>query len=297
MFIKTVNEQFIKLNTRLDDMQSSLLSKITGRCVLEEEEEEDSNLEESSSKRGKKVVSKRKSNLGSIKIKIPTFQGKNGPELYLEWERKVEHVFDCHIYFEEKKVKLTAMEFTDYASIWWDQLVINRHRNRERSIRSWEEMKLVMRKRFIPSHYYRDLHRKLQGLVQGSKNEIVEVVDLQHYVEMEELLHKAIKVEKQIKSKGFIFGSASSSSWKSNWKHNKAASKTKEKEKQKDSTTVFKVMIVLENREIKSASSSKDEMPPLEDSSDVEVEEPVHGDLLVTRRALSIQPKDDVDVE
>ncbi|RDY10228.1 hypothetical protein CR513_05283, partial [Mucuna pruriens] len=35
----------------------------------------------------------------------------------------------------EKMVKLTVVEFTDYASIWWDQFVINRHRNGERPIR------------------------------------------------------------------------------------------------------------------------------------------------------------------
>ena len=91
-------------------------------------------------------------------------------------------------------------------------------------------MKLVMHKRFIPSHYYRDLYRKLQGLSQGSMSvedyykemevsiiranikedreatmarfiaglnrETVDVIELQHYVEMEELLHKAIKLEK-----------------------------------------------------------------------------------------------------
>jgi hypothetical protein len=43
--------------------------------------------------------------------------------------------------------------------------MINRHRNGESPIRTWEEMKLVMRKRFIPSHYYRDLYRTLEGLV------------------------------------------------------------------------------------------------------------------------------------
>ena len=36
-------------------------------------------------------------NLGSIKMKISSFQGKNDHEVYLEWERKVEMVFDCHI--------------------------------------------------------------------------------------------------------------------------------------------------------------------------------------------------------
>ena len=65
---------------------------------------------------------------------IPMFHGKNDLELYLEWERKVEHVFDYHNYSKEKKVKLVVVEFTDYASIWWDQLVTSKHRNGERPI-------------------------------------------------------------------------------------------------------------------------------------------------------------------
>ena len=105
---------------------------------------------------------------------IPMFQGKNDPKLYLEWERKVEHMFDCHNYFEEKKkVKLVVVEFIDYASIWWDQLVTIRHKNDERPINRGEEMKTIMRRRFLPSHYYRDLDRKLHeygGLLQSDRN-------------------------------------------------------------------------------------------------------------------------------
>ena len=33
-------------------------------------------------------------NLGNIKMNIPSFQGKNDPEAYLEWERKVDLIFD-----------------------------------------------------------------------------------------------------------------------------------------------------------------------------------------------------------
>ncbi|PKI26365.1 hypothetical protein CRG98_048946, partial [Punica granatum] len=84
-----------------------------------------------------------------------------------------------------------------------------------------------MRKRFVPSHYYRDLHLKLQNLKQGSKTveeyhkemeiamirvnveedreatmarfisglsrEIANIVELHHYVELEELVHMAMK--------------------------------------------------------------------------------------------------------
>ena len=46
----------------------------------------------------------------------------------------MEHVFDYHNYSDEKKVKLSTVEFTNYALIWWNQLVFTRHRNKERPI-------------------------------------------------------------------------------------------------------------------------------------------------------------------
>ena len=135
-FMKAVNDQFKLLNARLNDLESSSDSKSPRRHEFNEEDKADSEVERTSYKRAKKVDSKGDNNIGNIKMAIPTFQGKNDPELYLEWERKVEHVFDCHNYSEEKKVKLAALEFTDYVGIWWDQLVINRCRNGERPIRS-----------------------------------------------------------------------------------------------------------------------------------------------------------------
>jgi hypothetical protein len=61
-------------------------------------------------------------------------------------------------------VKLAIIEFTDYAIIWWDQLVTNRRRNNERPIETWGELKALMRWRFVPNHFYRDLYQKLQNL-------------------------------------------------------------------------------------------------------------------------------------
>uniref|UniRef100_A0A2N9EVS7 CCHC-type domain-containing protein n=1 Tax=Fagus sylvatica TaxID=28930 RepID=A0A2N9EVS7_FAGSY len=168
-------------------------------------------------------------NLGNIKMKIPSFQGKNDPEAYLEWEKKVELIFECHNYSEEKKVKLAVIEFTDYAIIWWDQLVMNRRRNHERAIETWEEMRAIMRRRFVPSHYYRDLYQKLQSLTQGYRS-----VD-DYYKEMEIALIRA-NVEEDREAtmarwngnlKGKELGSfqnpGSSTSWKSNWRKDEGA--------------------------------------------------------------------------
>ncbi|KAL4385058.1 hypothetical protein GQ457_15G017930 [Hibiscus cannabinus] len=74
-------------------------------------------------------------------VAIPSFQGRTDPDAYLEWESKVEHVFECYNYSEQKKVRLAAMEFIDYALLWWDQLLISRRRTDEGPVRDWAEMK------------------------------------------------------------------------------------------------------------------------------------------------------------
>jgi hypothetical protein len=84
--------------------------------------------------------------LDVIKLKTPSFQGKNDPKVYLEWEKKVDWIFYCHKYSEAKKVKLVVIEFLDYELIWWDQNVISRRRSGERSVASWEEMKVLIRR-------------------------------------------------------------------------------------------------------------------------------------------------------
>jgi hypothetical protein len=53
------------------------------------------------------------------------------------------------------------MEFTDYAMVWWEKLVVERRRNRERPVSTWKELKTIM-KRYVPKHYYQELFNRLQ---------------------------------------------------------------------------------------------------------------------------------------
>uniref|UniRef100_A0A2N9J4Z6 CCHC-type domain-containing protein n=1 Tax=Fagus sylvatica TaxID=28930 RepID=A0A2N9J4Z6_FAGSY len=303
-------------------------------------------------------------NLGSIKMKIPSFQGKIDPEVYLEWEKKIDLVFDCHNYSEEKKVKLAVIEFTDYAIIWWDQLVTNRRRNNERLVETWGELKALMRRRFVPSHFYRDFYQKLQNLTQGSRSvedyhkemevamiranveedreatmarflsglnrDIANVIELQHYVEIEDMVHMAMKVERQLKRKGTArYTSVSNTTWKSKWDRNDPAEAKRKTEppKGKDEGTSNKpkvesqpsrnrdikcfkclgsrhiasqcpnrrVMIMRDNGEVMTESEDdSDGMPELVDASDDDgVVYPVTGESLVARRALNTHIKVD----
>lgn len=128
-----------------------------------------------------------------------------------------------------KKIKVVAIEFTYYAIVWWDQFVLNRRWYHEMSIKTWEKMNDIIRKRFILSYYYRDLFQKLQSLTQGPKtienchkemeiemiwanveedseatmasflvgldHDIENVIELQHYVELDNMVQMAIKVK------------------------------------------------------------------------------------------------------
>jgi hypothetical protein len=136
--------------------------------------------------------------------------------------------------------------------------VTNRMRNNERLIETWGELKALMRRRFVPSHFYRDLYQKLQNLTQGSRSvedyhkemevamiranveedreatmaiffsglnrDIANVIELQHYVEIEDMVHMSMKVERQLKRKGTArYTSVSNTTWKSKWDRNDPA--------------------------------------------------------------------------
>jgi len=300
----------------------------------------------------------RDGSLNNIKMKIPSFQGKNDPKIYLEWEKKIEFIFNCYNYSDAKKVKLVVIQFTDYVVVWWDKLVLSRRRDRERPVETWREMKALMRKRFVPSHYYKDLYQKLQRLMEDSKcvedyykemkmtmvrvdvnedieatiarflnglnKEIAHVMELQHYVELEDMVHMAIKVERQLKQKGISkyntgFGSSYKPSWKKEEKgipKEPAKNKTSEglKGKGKAETQSFrnrdikcfkclgsghissqcpnKRVMVLRDNIVESESEGDKSMAETEESYD-EVEYAVEGKALVSRRVLNSQVKED----
>lgn len=68
-----------------------------------------------------------------------------------------------------------------------------------------------------------DQEATMERFIGGLKKAITNVVEFQHYAEMEDLLLKAIQVERQMKSKGpSRVASSSNSTWRSNWKNNKS---------------------------------------------------------------------------
>ncbi|XP_027120499.2 uncharacterized protein [Coffea arabica] len=258
LHFESMQEQIEQLdpsrNAQLNPSRNSS-RKTRGKLTVNEFSDSNSKGEFEDDKRRPRRMTQRadhvEDQLKGIKLKIPTFHGKSDPEAYLEWERKIELIFDCNHYTESQKVKLAAIEFTDYTAVWWDQLGIKQRRNKEPAIRTWDNLKRIMRKRFIPGYYHRDLHHKLQTLTQGSmtvedyfkemelsmmrtdvhedeeatmarflgglRPDIADIVELQHYLDMGELLDKAIKVERRFKRRGTVIQNSNFQS--GNWRN------------------------------------------------------------------------------
>jgi hypothetical protein len=98
---------------------------------------------------------------GKLKFTMPKFDGGSDPEAYLTWELNVDKIFPMHNYSKEKKMAMRALEFDNYALIWWEQLLSDREDVGHGDVRSWAETKRVMKARFVPKHYCHDLFDKL----------------------------------------------------------------------------------------------------------------------------------------
>jgi hypothetical protein len=102
-----------------------------------------------------------------IKFKIPPFDGKYDLDAYITWKIVVDQKFACHEFPETTRVRAATSEFTDFASIWWIEYG---KKNPTNIPHTWDALKRVMRARFVPSYYARDLLHKLQQLRQGTKS-------------------------------------------------------------------------------------------------------------------------------
>src|SRR3954468_20118833 len=127
---------------------------------------------------------------------------------------------------------MASLEFEDYALNWWEQVQDLRVEQGLPQICTWEEMKQVMRLRFVPQHYTRDLYQRLQTLKQGYKTveeyykemelamiranvkkseeqamarflnglnyQVKKITNFQPYKTVQELVHQATKEERQV---------------------------------------------------------------------------------------------------
>ncbi|KAE8678403.1 putative Armadillo/beta-catenin-like repeat family protein [Hibiscus syriacus] len=100
------------------------------------------------------------------KFTIPSFKGDNDPDWYIEWEGKVDLMFAYHDCPQAKQVHLITTQFEGYARTWWMQTRKKIQNFQIPTITSWTDLKQTMRKRFLPTHYTREVKLRLDRLRQ-----------------------------------------------------------------------------------------------------------------------------------
>ncbi|KAA0054761.1 uncharacterized protein E6C27_scaffold437G00390 [Cucumis melo var. makuwa] len=89
--------------------------------------------------------------------------------VFLDWLKNTEILFNYMNTPEVKKVHLVALKLKAGASAWWDQLEVSRQRCGKQPIRSWEKMKKLLKVRFLPPNYEQTLYNQYQNCRQGTR--------------------------------------------------------------------------------------------------------------------------------
>ncbi|GKB86691.1 reverse transcriptase domain-containing protein [Tanacetum coccineum] len=184
-----------------------------------------------------------------IRTEIPEFEGRLCPDNFLDWLRTVDRIFDLRDTPDPIKVKLVAIRLKKSASLWWDHVQNQRYREGKHRVESWDKMKRLMKKKFLPVTHKQDSYVEFHTLKQqtltveefiaefervrmrcgveeneeqtiarflGSlRTDISEVVYLQQYYSFHDVCRLALKVEKQLSAKQKTttrFGSSSRAS-------------------------------------------------------------------------------------
>jgi hypothetical protein len=154
----------------MEDMEIRERRKDDAGDISESEDEDDAGheeeeipVEDAASERLLKVVARMSTR---VKMDIPVYEGNLDGEELLDWIRALDTYFDYEDIEEDKKVKHVVTRLKGHASLWLDELQVDRRCQGKQKIRSSDRMIAKMKEKFIPRDYQISLFRRMQNLRQ-----------------------------------------------------------------------------------------------------------------------------------
>ncbi|XP_074306016.1 uncharacterized protein LOC141641244 [Silene latifolia] len=179
---------------------------------------------------------------------LPEFTGGTDPEVYLDWERQIDRIFEFNNLDDEQCCKYAILRLRCGASLWYESFKARRVRAGKEKITSWHVLKLKLRKRYVPATHRLTTYRKIDDLTQGRlsvleyisefenlalmgdlvededlkmarflrglNRSIANAVELQNYTDFDTLCSMCLKVEAQGKAKVTPTYGESSRNWR-----------------------------------------------------------------------------------
>ena len=104
-----------------------------------------------------------------VKAEIPTFNGNADIEGCLDWLYEVETFFEVMEVPEDRRVPLVAYKLKGGAGAWWHRVQEERRLRGEPRVRTWRQMKSLLKGRFLPADYEQILFIQFQNCAQGNR--------------------------------------------------------------------------------------------------------------------------------
>jgi hypothetical protein len=97
-------------------------------------------------------------------MEIPMYEGNLDVEELLDWIRALHKYFDYEDVEEDKKVKHVVTRLKGHATLWWDELQVDKRCKGKQKIKSWDRMVAKMKSKFIPKDYQITMFQRMQNL-------------------------------------------------------------------------------------------------------------------------------------
>eukprot|EP00253_Pinus_taeda_P026966 PITA_26966 len=97
---------------------------------------------------------------------LPTYDGSLSADVLLDWLSEVNKYFEFEETSEDKQVKFAATKLKGHASLWWDNIQVERKRLHKQPIKKCPRMEAKMKEKFLPKDYQIMLYRQVQNLKQ-----------------------------------------------------------------------------------------------------------------------------------
>jgi hypothetical protein len=165
-----VEREMHELRARLDAMEK------TQRYIVNAGDISEADSEDGAGNKGEEVSAEDAADeclfravarIGSrAKMDIPVYEGNLDVEELLDWIRDLDKYFDYEDVEEYKKVKHAITRLKRHATLWWDELQVDRCCKGKQKIKSWDRMVANMKAKFIPKDYQITLFRRMHNLRQ-----------------------------------------------------------------------------------------------------------------------------------
>jgi len=119
-----------------------------------------------------------------VKVDILEFEGRLQPNDFIYWLCTVERVLELKDVPDDKLVKLVAIKLKKHASIWWENLKRQREREGRNKIKTWDKMRRELTRKFLLEYYSQEVFIEFHNSKQNS------LTIEEYTMEFEELLMK-----------------------------------------------------------------------------------------------------------